>query len=106
MKKRSLLKHLPESLPEEVIETLCAAGATRIERIVSQGQGSPAGFWYDQDQNEFVLVLQGRAGLTLGNQAEIVVLEPGDCLDIKAHVKHRVEWTAPDQKTVWLAVYY
>jgi cupin 2 domain-containing protein len=104
--KLSLLKNLPASLPEEVIETLCASGTVRIERIISRGQASPAGFWYDQEQDEFVLVLQGRAGLALEGQAEVMVLEPGECLEIKAHVKHRVEWTAPEQETIWLAVYY
>ena len=106
MKKQSLLKHLPKALPEELVETLCAAGSTRIERIVSHGQRSPDGFWYDQEQNEFVLVLQGRAGLVLEGQVEEIILEAGDCLDIPAHARHRVEWTAPDQKTIWLAVYY
>ena len=106
MKKQSLLKNLPSALTAEQVEILCASGSTRIERIVSHGQRSPEGFWYDQEQNEFVLVIQGRARLVLEGQGEEIVLEAGDCLDIPAHARHRVEWTAPVQETIWLAVYY
>lgn len=104
--KQSLLKNLPGALRDELIETLCESASIRIERIVSRGHRSPDGFWYNQEQNEFVLVIQGRACLVLENHDGEISLEAGDCLDIKAHVRHRVEWTAPDQETIWLAVYY
>jgi cupin 2 domain-containing protein len=64
------------------------------------------GFWYDQELNEWVLVLKGSAGLRCGADEEILVLRPGDAVNIRAHEKHRVEWTDPDEPTIWLAVYY
>ena len=103
---KSLVGGIPCVLPEELTETLCRTESVRIERIVSRGQSSPPGFWYDQDEHEFVLLMKGRAGLTLDGRDGVVVLEEGDWLDIKAHSRHRVEWTAPDQDTIWLAVFY
>lgn len=104
--KKSLLRNIPRSLPEELIEVLCQSGGMWVERIVSRGQHSPADFWYDQDDNEFVVLIKGRARLRVEGRAEPVGMEPGDYLEIKAHVRHRVEWTPPDEDTVWLAVYY
>jgi cupin 2 domain-containing protein len=102
----NLFSGIPQNLPVEFAEVLCQAGEMKVERIVSRGHASPPGFWYDQDQNEFVLLVKGRACLTLEGQVDPTVLEEGDWIDIKAHVRHRVDWTAPDQDTVWLAVYY
>lgn len=102
----SLFEGIPDELPEEIFDTLCASDSLRIERIVSRGQASPAGFWYDQEQNEFVLVVKGSAGLKIENRDDIVVLKAGDYLTIAAHVKHRVEWTDPAGETIWLAVHY
>ena len=76
----------------------------RIERIVSHGHASPNGFWYDQDENEWVIVLKGAARLRIGDQT--VELNPGDFVTIPAHKKHRVEWTTPDEPTIWLAVFF
>lgn len=91
-------------MPDEVITTLAESSQVRIERIVSHGHCSPSDFWYDQDQQEWVLVVQGRARLRI---SEVVhELGPGDYLLIAAHQKHRVEWTSPDEPTVWLAVFY
>lgn len=102
----TLFQGIPAELPEEIFETLCSANGVSIERILSRGQASPQGFWYDQPQHEFVLVVQGSAGLRLEPEPEIVVLKPGDYLNIAAHVRHRVEWTDPDCETIWLAVHY
>jgi len=104
--KKSLLADIPENLPEEMLQTICSGNNVNIERIISRGHSSPPGFWYDQEKNEFVLVLQGKAGLSLEEEKEVLVLEPGDYLNIPARVKHRVEWTDPRQDTVWLAVHY
>ena len=104
--KRSLFESIPANLTEEWIDTLCAAGNVKIERIVSRGHASPEGFWYDQGWNEWVLLVRGRAGLRMENEEDVVVLHPGDHLNIGAHVKHRIEWTDPDGDTVWLAVHY
>jgi len=104
--KKSLLADIPENLPQEMLQTICSGNNVNIERIVSRGHSSPPGFWYDQEKNEFVLVLQGKAGLRLEDEKDVLLLEPGDYLDIPARVKHRVEWTDPRQDTVWLAVHY
>ena len=77
-----------------------------MERIVSRGHASPDGFWYDQDENEWVIVLQGSAGLRFEGKEELLVLHTGDYILIPRHCKHRVEWTDTDCETVWLAVHY
>jgi cupin 2 domain-containing protein len=100
----NLFAELPASLPEEVAETLGESGHVRIERIVSRGRASPAGFWYDQEQHEWVTVLQGAARLRFAHQT--IEMKPGDFVNIPAHTKHRVDWTTPDGPTVWLAVHY
>ena len=102
----SLHNGIPIELPEELFDTLCATDDVKIERIVSKGHVSPKGFWYDQEWNEFVLVVQGSAGLKVEDQEDIVVLKAGDYWNIGAHVKHRVEWTDPSCETIWLAVHY
>ena len=102
----NLLQNIPAQLPDEITESLVAGAATRIERIVSRGHCSPPGFWYDQDQHEWVLLLKGGPSLRLANQEEPVHLAPGDYVNIPAHVRHRVESTNQDEDTVWLAVFY
>jgi cupin 2 domain-containing protein len=92
--------------PEEQFTTLAAGAQVRIERIVSSGQASPPGFWYDQDQAEWVVLLAGAAGLRFEDEAEPRVLRPGDHLHIAAHRRHRVEWTEAEGLTVWLAVHF
>ncbi|MCC6472798.1 MAG: cupin domain-containing protein [Burkholderiales bacterium] len=84
---------------------LCRAGL-RIERIVSTGQSSPAGFWYEQEGGEWVALLRGEARLRFEDEHEARVLKPGDFVDIAARRRHRVEWTHPHEPTVWLAVHY
>ena len=102
----SLHEGIPAELPEELFETICSTEYVKIERIVSKGHASPEGFWYDQDWNEFILVVQGSAGLQIEGQDDIVVLHAGDYLNIGSHVKHRVEWTDSSCETIWLAVHY
>lgn len=100
----NIFTHLPSSLPDEVFTTLLEADHLRIERIVSYGHFSREGFWYDQNQHEWVLVLKGSARLSIGGKT--IELNPGDYINIPAHQKHRVEWTTPDEPTIWLAVFY
>ena len=104
MRSGNLFEHIPSNLPDEITETLSASGHARIERIVSTGQASPPGFWYDQDQAEWVLLVQGEAELEFDDRT--VRLGPGDYLDLPAHVRHRVAWTKPDEPTIWLAVFH
>ncbi len=91
---------------EESFYELFKNESVRIERIVSQGQCSPPGFWYDQDEHEWVAVLSGKAVLQIEGKDKPVTLGPGDTLFLPAHVKHRVEWTDPLQPTIWLGVYW
>ena len=102
----SLFDGIPTELPEELFETICSTEDVKIERIVSKGHSSPEGFWYDQNWNEFVLVVQGSAGLQIEGEDNIVVLNAGEFLNIGSHVKHRVEWTDSACETIWLAVHY
>ena len=102
----TLFESIPAELSEELMETICSTDSVKIERIVSRGHASPEGFWYDQEKNEFVLVVRGSAGLKFENEDAIVVLIAGDYLNIAAHVKHRVEWTDSTCETIWLAVHY
>ena len=95
-----------EKRDEELLITLAERPGGRIERIVSTGQASPPGFWYDQDWGEWVVLLSGAARLRFADEDEPRYLGPGDWVDIPAHCRHRVEWTDPDQPTVWLAVHY
>jgi cupin 2 domain-containing protein len=92
--------------PEEEFTDLLRRDAFRIERIVSRGHASPPDFWYDQDQHEWVMVVQGRAGLRIEGEDETRELGPGDWVDVPARVRHRVEWTQEDPPTVWLAIHY
>lgn len=90
----------------ERIETLLARPGVRIERIVSTGQASPPGFWYEQENAEWVLLASGEALLRFEDEAEARRLLPGDWLQIAPMRRHRVDWTAADTPTVWLAVHY
>ena len=100
----NIFDDVPPHLPEELFQTLLSKGSVRIERIVSHGHGSPEGFWYDQDQDEWVMVVQGAARLQF--EDGLMDLKPGDFVNIPAHKRHRVQWTDPSVQTVWVAVYY
>lgn len=102
----NLFGEVPEQLPEELIEVLAENQHVRLERIVSHGQASPEGFWYDQDEHEWVVVLQGEAKLLFADGDAPLHLRPGDYVNIAAHRKHRVLWTTLAEPTIWLAVFY
>ena len=97
---------LPEDLPEELFERLVESSCMRIERIISRGHSSPESGWYDQEENEWVLVLKGEGRLRFEQDERLVELAAGDFINIPAHTRHRVEWTTPEMETVWLAVFY
>jgi cupin 2 domain-containing protein len=102
----NLLHDLPAPLGDELVEVLARGEGVRVERIVSWGQRSPEGFWYDQPEHEWVALLAGGARLRFADGDRLVTLAPGDALTIPAHARHRVEWTDPAQATVWLAIFY
>jgi cupin 2 domain-containing protein len=101
----NLFERLPSRRREEEFAVLAEWPGARIERIVSTGQASPPGFWYDQDEAEWVLLLAGSAGLWIDGEGAPRRLAPGDYVEIPAHVRHRLEWSAADTPTVWLAVH-
>jgi len=91
---------------EERFDALLERPGLRIERIVSTGQSTAPGCWYDQTEAEWVVLLTGAAGLRFADEAEPRTLAPGDWLHIASHRRHRVEWTAAGETTVWLAVHF
>ncbi|MFZ5781421.1 MAG: cupin domain-containing protein [Pseudomonadota bacterium] len=101
----NLLGMLPRGDRDEVVENLVAGAGVRIERIVSTGQASPPGFWYDQDGDEFVVLLSGAARLRFEDGGRCLDMIPGDWVEIPAHVRHRVDFTQAEPPTVWLAVH-
>lgn len=106
LRSGKLFDALPEALEDELVDILASSGGTRVERIVSTGQSSPEGYWYDQAEDELVILLRGAAGLELDDPEDLVEMEPGDWLLILAHRRHRVAWTAEDEPSVWLAVHF
>jgi len=106
IKTGNVFANVPDRLEKEEVVELLSAEGLRIERIVSTGHASPAGFWYDQDQAEWVMLLAGSAGLLFEGEAEPRPLKPGDYLHIGAHRRHRVAWTDPTQPTVWVAIHH
>jgi cupin 2 domain-containing protein len=88
----------------EAIEVVVSGPRIRVERIVSFGQASPEGFWYDQDEDEFVLLLTGAARLAF-DDGRVLEMLPNDWVNIPAHVRHRVNWTSPTEATIWLATF-
>lgn len=100
----SLFANIPTEFDAEVFETLLSSDSVRIERILSNGHRTPDGFWYDQDENEWVMVLKGSATLEFSDGSERH-LKKGDWVNIPAHARHRVSRTAQDEVTIWLAVF-
>jgi cupin 2 domain-containing protein len=102
----NLFDPLPDTGAVECVDILLTRPSIRVERIVSFGQANPPGFWYDQEEGEWVLVLAGAARLRFADEGEVRLLGPGDWLDIVPHRRHRVEWTDPMTPTIWLAIFY
>lgn len=105
MKCQNLLSHIPETLSEELFDTLLQTRQFRLERIVSKGHASPVDFWYQQERAEWVLLVKGEAGLRYADGREVTLRE-GDHLVIASGDKHQVAWTAADTETIWLALHY
>jgi cupin 2 domain-containing protein len=101
----NIFADIPMTAPEELTTDLLRAENVRIERIVSFGQASPDGFWYEQEENEWVLLLEGAARVGFEDRVP-VELGAGEHLHLPAGCRHRVEWTSEETRTVWLAVFY
>jgi cupin 2 domain-containing protein len=98
----NIFADIPNGVGQEQFLTLFENEAVKIERILSQSHKSPPGFWYDQPQDEWVIVLRGHAVLEFEG-GELIEMKQGDHLAIARHVKHRVSQTGPE--TIWLAVH-
>ncbi len=106
MKNKNIFDYIPPYIPDEIVREIFASENIRIESIISKGHSSPENFWYDQEENEWVMVLQGKARLKFFDDQIPVDLNAGDYLNIPSHTKHRVEWTDPKMETIWLVVFY
>ncbi|RMF62435.1 MAG: cupin domain-containing protein [Calditrichaeota bacterium] len=106
MQRGNLFAKIPTRLSKEIFQPLVEHRAFRLERILSDGQSTPEGEWYDQAQDEWVVLLQGSAELLFRDPPERLQMRPGDYVLIPAHRRHRVEWTDAKEKTVWLALHF
>lgn len=102
---KNIFSNIPSEIPNEIFEDIVTTEKLRIERIVSKGQTSPDTGWYDQDENEWLIVLSGYGVIEYINGVK-VMLKQGDYLNIEAHELHRVIDTSSDEATVWLAIFY
>ena len=102
----NIFSDIPERAQEEIFETIIKASQFKIERIVSRGHSTPKGHWINQNENEWVFVLKGSAGLLFEGNDKVITMKPGDYINISAHQKHRVEWTDQKNETIWLAIHY
>jgi cupin 2 domain-containing protein len=105
MKNGNILTDIPAQSMKELFETIFEKSGTRIERIISYGQRTPEGEWYDQEHDEWVLLLSGSAELQIEGELESRRLHAGDYLLLPARCRHRVIRTETDEKTVWLAIH-
>ncbi|MDA3907506.1 MAG: cupin domain-containing protein [Sulfurimonas sp.] len=105
MNKTNIFSQIPSEIKEELFEDIFSKEGLKIERIVSKGHTTAEFKWYNQESDEWVMVLKGEAILEF-EDSDNIKLQEGDYLNIPAHTKHRVSWTKPDSETVWLAIHY
>lgn len=103
---QDVLSDIPDKLPEELFQTMINTSGVRIERIISRGHQTPPDEWYDQHEDEWVMVIQGAAELAFDDGRLPVRLGEGQSIYLPAHCRHRVSWTAPGANTIWLAVFF
>jgi cupin 2 domain-containing protein len=105
LKKDNIFSRIPDAIPDEIFETIFQNDTVKIERIISDGHTTPGEQWYDQDYDEWVILLKGMAELAFENEGQPMVLKPGDYIFIPAFCRHRVTRTDANQPTIWLAVH-
>jgi len=106
MNIKNIFSNIPRLLPNELFEILASSENCIIERIISKGHTTPDGKWYDQDKNEFVIILKGGAELLFEKDNKITKMKEGDYINIPSHSKHRVQKTSSHEETIWLAIHY
>ncbi len=104
--KTNIFSNIPCGLDAEQFVALAESPHLNLVRIVSTGQATPEGEWYDQASAEWVVVLKGRAALRFEDEGRDRILEVGDFVEIAPHRRHRVTWTDADAPTIWLALYF
>jgi len=102
----NLFASIPDAAAEELFETLLQRPGLRIERILSFGQSSPPGFWYEQASAEWVLLIQGSAELHFDGEQIPRQLKAGDYVFIPSMVRHRVTQTSTNPPAIWLAIHF
>ena len=102
---KNIFQSIPENLDEEIFDLLIQNKNIKVERIISKGQTSPKSGWYNQEQDEWVIVLKGEAIISF-RDGEDISLKVGSHINIPAHTQHKVKWTNPDRETIWLAIHY
>ncbi len=98
----------------ELFQSMFKTENSHIERIISTGQFTPSEEWYDQERDEFVVLMQGEATLLIeiiisGNEQKEfkeIKLKKGDYINIPKHVRHQVKETSKDEACIWLAFHY
>ena len=105
MKKDNIFSRIPIAIPDEIFETIAQNENIKIERIISDGHTTPEDSWYDQDRDEWVMLLRGTAEILFENEGQPVTLKPGDYVLIPAFSRHRVLRTDSNQPTIWLAIH-
>ena len=106
MEIKNIYENLPFDKSEEIFETIIENEHLKLERIISSGQSTPPGEWYDQDRSEWVVLLTGSASILFETENETIDMKPGDYVHIPAHIKHRVEKTSSKTETIWLALHF
>lgn len=101
----NLFSAIPDVIPKEIIEVIVQQSGVRIERIISKGQQAPEEGWFDQEEDEWVVLLEGLARISYPDNTD-VELQKGDYLYIPAHQQHRVSWTTLNEATIWLAIFW
>ena len=101
----NIFSGLPAAKKREDFKVLLKGKGLKIERIVSRGQATPEGKWLCSKAAEWVIVLRGRARLLFKESCKKLDLKTGDYVFIPGHTCHRVDWTHPRKKTVWLAIH-
>lgn len=103
----NIFANLPsQAQASELIDSLLQTSCFSLKRIISTGQATPCDEWYDQEEDEWCILLTGSAALRFEGQPELIEFKPGDHLYIPAHKRHQVAWSKPGEPSVWLALHY
>jgi len=106
MISNNLFSNIPDQIKREIFDPIIENEKFKLERIISQGQCTPEGEWLEQKNNEWVVLLTGKVKLKFEDDKDSYLMESGDYIYIPSGKRHRVEWTVPNTRTVWLALHF